>query len=568
VRRTPGGVGLFVCIVSMAAMACLLLAGEIDSPAPPGAPGATFKTLNQIEPRTHISSIPFTIDSSGSYYLAANLTLSAAGNGITVDADNVVIDLNGFTLAGGGGALTGIFCPGAVQNVLIRNGTVRGWTTGIDVSACRAGTISGLRVLANSADGVRAGSGFRVCEIIAEGNGGVGIAVQGDSLVEQNRSLSNGGTALSVSGEGSRIKDNLLRDSATGLAVSGSGNHVSANTVNGNGPNYNFAAGNHLNLLLSELPETISWPARVTLVGSLTGVMNTDGLTLNTGNVTVDMNGHALVSGGGAAGNGINVPSLQTNIVVMNGTVQGWGDNGVRAFNARGSRFVGITASGNQGDGLQVGAECVVRDCTAKGNTADGIDISTAALVVHSHASGNGSDGFEASNGSTIQACTARNNGRNGFNIFDGASIIGCSSERNDLHGIAASDGSLVADCVAANNSSNGVYTQLGTLVRDCVVRYNDGAGLRAQNDCKLVGNTADNNLQSGVFIQGSDCRVDGNHCTDNSRYAIESLSSGNLFIRNSAAGNQVGPFQFGGSDAGPVGSAATATSPFANLSF
>ncbi len=65
---------------------------------PPGAPAAGMKTLAQIEPRTPISSAPFTISTSGSYYLTTNLTVSA-GNAINVSANNVALDLNGFTIA-------------------------------------------------------------------------------------------------------------------------------------------------------------------------------------------------------------------------------------------------------------------------------------------------------------------------------------------------------------------------------------------------------------------------------------------------------------------------------------
>ena len=69
---------------------------------PPGPPGETMKTLEQIEPRTPISSADYVISNSGSYYLTSNLTAAAGQNGITVNADDVTIDLNGFTLTGSG----------------------------------------------------------------------------------------------------------------------------------------------------------------------------------------------------------------------------------------------------------------------------------------------------------------------------------------------------------------------------------------------------------------------------------------------------------------------------------
>ncbi len=68
---------------------------------PPGAPAPTMKTLDQIdaklEKRTPISSLPFTISQSGSYYLTGNLS---GTSGINVNVGNVVIDLNGFDLRG------------------------------------------------------------------------------------------------------------------------------------------------------------------------------------------------------------------------------------------------------------------------------------------------------------------------------------------------------------------------------------------------------------------------------------------------------------------------------------
>src|SRR5688572_7177275 len=67
---------------------------------PPGPPAPSMKTLAQIEPRTAISALPFTINQSGSYYLTTNLTGVSGQSGITVAAHNVTVDLGGFELAG------------------------------------------------------------------------------------------------------------------------------------------------------------------------------------------------------------------------------------------------------------------------------------------------------------------------------------------------------------------------------------------------------------------------------------------------------------------------------------
>src|ERR1700757_1186452 len=68
---------------------------------PPGAPAPTMKTLSQIEPRMPIYTIPTNITVSGSYYLTTNLTGIGGSGGIAIYTNDVTIDLEGFTLAGG-----------------------------------------------------------------------------------------------------------------------------------------------------------------------------------------------------------------------------------------------------------------------------------------------------------------------------------------------------------------------------------------------------------------------------------------------------------------------------------
>src|SRR5689334_14299720 len=75
---------------------------------PPGAPAPTMKSLDQVEPRTPIPSLPFTITNSGSYYLTTNLTGQSGTNGITIACSPVTLDLSGFALTGVSGALVGV----------------------------------------------------------------------------------------------------------------------------------------------------------------------------------------------------------------------------------------------------------------------------------------------------------------------------------------------------------------------------------------------------------------------------------------------------------------------------
>ena len=97
---------------------------------PPGNPAPTMKTLDQVEARTPISALPFTINDPGSYYLTADLTGSNAEHGISIDSDDVTLDLNGFTLRGVAGSLDGIYVVNSTPdygNIIIRNGNVRKW---------------------------------------------------------------------------------------------------------------------------------------------------------------------------------------------------------------------------------------------------------------------------------------------------------------------------------------------------------------------------------------------------------------------------------------------------------
>ncbi len=124
-----------ISIQSYLALAALLTLNSQLSTAraqgsltPPGAPAPTMITLNQIEPRTPISSVPYTITNPGSYYLVSNLNLTVNTNAITIATNEVTLDLNGFTIStsvfrGGG---DGILLNGGNTDITIFNGHITG----------------------------------------------------------------------------------------------------------------------------------------------------------------------------------------------------------------------------------------------------------------------------------------------------------------------------------------------------------------------------------------------------------------------------------------------------------
>jgi hypothetical protein len=121
---------------------------------PPGAPAPTMKTLDQIEPRTPIGSAPFSITTAGSYYLTGNLTVTT-GNAISITADDVTLDLNGFTISSTASPASGIgvsLPAGSRRNVIIRNGIIRGTTTFAGGVFTAGGFQNGVRVVSLGAN--------------------------------------------------------------------------------------------------------------------------------------------------------------------------------------------------------------------------------------------------------------------------------------------------------------------------------------------------------------------------------------------------------------------------------
>ena len=100
-------------------------------------PPAMRESLRLPLPAKTIASLPFTISTPGVYRLASDLSFAAAtGAAITIDADDVLVDLAGFTLSGSAGAAaTAVAIQSeAHSNLTIRNGAITGFYRGVYIT--------------------------------------------------------------------------------------------------------------------------------------------------------------------------------------------------------------------------------------------------------------------------------------------------------------------------------------------------------------------------------------------------------------------------------------------------
>ena len=123
-------------------------------------------------------------------------------------------------------------------------------------------------------------------------------------------------------------------------------------------------------------PVTISQAGSYRLTGNLTVPdANTTAICVTASNVTVDLNGFSIL-GPGAAGTGRGVSAVGvTHTTVLNGTVQGVGEDGLRLGGD--AHVERVRAASNGGNGILTGVASLVRGNTAENNGSFGLSLST-----------------------------------------------------------------------------------------------------------------------------------------------------------------------------------------------
>lgn len=323
----------------------------------------------------------------------------------------------------------------------------------------------------------------------------------------------------------------------------------------------------------------ISAPGSYYLTGNVTGEADKHGISIQASDVTLDLNGFAVI-GGSVAGTiyGIHVTAAtpaRSGITVRNGSVRGWRGGGVHALAATiWAEKLGV--SDNLGAftipnpaGIAAGNGSMIKDCVATGNAA-GFYLADRTQAVHCISTRNGF-GFEGASYVTIVDCTASRNTTHGISVGSSALISRCSATRNESVGILAGPGSSVAGCVAEANVGDGISVTTGSSVQGCTVQANTGSGISVNTRCQAVGNTGNGNRR-GIYIGGNGSRIDGNACTGNTDEGYWVVGANNFLVRNTSQGNTTHYRTDGNAMGGPVeniavsGTIPAAASPWANF--
>ncbi len=225
------------------------------SPAPVLAQDGFYVVAGRYTPGTKITSLPLTISAPGYYYLTRNLSHSGVGNGITVNADNVTIDLMGFALSGpANGSTYGIYTT--KNNVEVRNGTITGWYFGVvqnspgtgarAIGVRAVGNTYGIRLRGNalikgctaSPGSITTGYGLGVdsgaisgCTVMnfSPSNSTVGQIYVGSGKASDNLVITCNGTAISSLG-GASVMGNAVINCQNGFNL-GTGGSLVGNTL-------------------------------------------------------------------------------------------------------------------------------------------------------------------------------------------------------------------------------------------------------------------------------------------------------------------------------------------------
>lgn len=296
---------------------------------------------------TKISSLPYNITSSGYYYISKDLSCVSGAYGIFIEADNVTLDLKGFSLIGPGGTGSndGIFMN-VRTNIEIRNGTIRNFNR------------NGILELSSGGFGI----GHRIINIRAIGNNYMGINIRGRAhLIEKCTAANNGNSGIH-SGYGSIVRDNVCySNGAHGINVRASNGETSSGSiVTGNTCYKNDQDG-------------ISATANITVTGNTCSENGLNGITPSTGSTVI---------GNTCFDNYANGISASGSTVISNTCYT----NQIGIVAGEGTTVIGNTCRNNSIRGINLTTDSYVDQNTCIDNTSLNLDSCSSCTFGTNHA--------------------------------------------------------------------------------------------------------------------------------------------------------------------------------------
>jgi len=462
---------------------------------PSGPPGPAMRTLLQIEPRTPISSLPYTITAPGAYFVTTNLVGVANTNGITIATSNVVLDLRGFTLQGVAGSSSGIFVvEGGLLDITIENGSLVGWGfRGIHADFALNARFIRLNLVGNSDDGMDCGQYAQVLDCQSHNNVGAGFGGAFDSKC--------------------RFEGCTANDDLWGFFTSEKCEFVncvaSDNFSDGINPWYDCQFQNCV-------------------------------ATGNSGNGI-----YSPASGCVCCYNGQAGIVTGDNCAVRDSSASNNGDDGIDTGNS--TLIDSCTASQNSSGGISASNFCTINDSAAGTNQLDNIITGSGCAIGHSSAGGSVTgSGFVLGSGNTITGSSAVGNAVYGISAGDRTTALQCTANFNGTAGILAEYLSNIEQCSCFNN---GVYGILSDA---------NGFASVLQNNCSFNGLLTPGGTPTqgaGIYITNSPgCRIEGNTLNINFAALVVAPNNHAFILRNSAEGSFSTAYSLGaGNSWGPI---------------
>lgn len=195
------------------------------------------------------AGFPVTLSRPGRYKLTGNLVVPTSLRGIEVTANDVTIDLNGFTIRTGPPGSYGIYAQ-SMERLTVVNGTITGFAYGIYASDGTAVAIENMRLVSNSTMGASVGQYARISNSTIADSGSDGLSC-GTCIVESSIITGNGfyGVLVSFGGGtliGNVIAGNTMQGISSIFKGSGYGNNILVGN-NGGGAQITGTAATQMN---------------------------------------------------------------------------------------------------------------------------------------------------------------------------------------------------------------------------------------------------------------------------------------------------------------------------------